>query len=75
MDKNTLPDEIAPAPALFGPEVLDEVAPTERAVIQVTIGHDGRLTVRGPRVAIVELLVCCARYGMVVELESLNWCG
>lgn len=67
---------IQAAPTVFGPSVLDERATTdETAVLQVTIAHDGRLTIRGPRAAVMELMACCARYGFVIELDYLNWCG
>ena len=70
-----LPPLIEP-PALFGPQVLAERddAP-EPAVLQVTISDDGRITVRGPRAAVVEFLACCARHGLVIDLTYLNWCG
>lgn len=68
--------ELAATPALFGADVLAENV--DRAipdVLQMTVSHDGRITVRGPRAAVVELLACCARNGMVIDLHYLNWCG
>lgn len=66
----------SPTPAVFGPTVLAEcVEMDEPAVLQLTLAHDGRLTVRGPRAALVEFLACCARNGFVIELDYLNWCG
>lgn len=67
---------LAAAPAVFGADVLNENA--NRAapdVLQVTIGHDGRITMRGPRAAVVELMACCARNGLLIEFDYLNWCG
>lgn len=64
------------APLIFGAELLHERAATgEPAVLQMTLAHDGRITVRGPRAALVEFLACCARNGFVIELDYLNWCG
>ncbi len=69
-------ENLVAAPAVFGPDVLAEnpnrVGPD---VLQVTIGHDGRITMRGPRAAVVELMACCARNGLLIELDYLNWCG
>lgn len=63
-------------PALFGPDVLDErAAVPEPAVLQLALTDDGRISVRGPRAAVVELLACCARHGLVIQLDYLNWCG
>jgi hypothetical protein len=64
------------APAIFGAAVLDERSKVnEPTVLQMTISHDGRITMRGPRAALVELMACCARNGFVIEFDYLNWCG
>lgn len=61
---------------LFGPSVIAEGQPqAEMTVLQITLADDGRITFRGPRVALAELLVVCARHGFVIDLDYLNWCG
>lgn len=71
-----MPTDTAEPPALFGPGALDERAGApEPVVLQLTLADDGRITVRGPRTAVVELLACCARHGLVIDLAYLNWCG
>lgn len=62
------------APILFGPSLLTEASGLS-AVMQITLGPQGELTIRGPRPVVVEMLVACARRGLLVELEYLNWCG
>lgn len=70
------PENPAAAPAVFGPDVLAEnAAAGAPAVLQLTIAHDGHITLRGPRTAVVELIACCARNGLVIEFDYLNWCG
>ncbi len=76
MTMNEPTHDLHVTPALFGPQVLaerDEAG--EPAVLQLTLSDDGRLTVRGPRAALVEFLASCARKGFVIELDYLNWCG
>lgn len=70
---HTLADE--DAPALFGPRAPAQAEPSQSAVIQITLNSQGQLSVRGPRAAVVELLVACARRGLVIKLDDLNWCG
>lgn len=68
--------ELVAAPAVFGVDVMAEnVNCANPTVLQATISHDGRITLRGPRAAVVEFLACCARNGMLIDLDYLNWCG
>jgi len=77
MPEREMAPEFVPPPVLFGPEALPAVAGQALAegVLQITLAPDGRLTVRGPRAAVAEFLLTCARYGWVIRLNDLSWCG
>ena len=64
-------------PQMFGPDVLAEAENSTFAngVLQITLQEDGRITIRGPRPAVTKFLVTCARYGFVIHMEDISWCG
>jgi hypothetical protein len=53
----------------------EELNQAERTVIQISVFEDGRFMLRGPRLAVDELLSDFAKNGLLLDLGEIQWCG
>ena len=65
------------APAAGGsPPSAGEVLPAPSCdYLQISLGADGRVQVRGTQAAVAEFLDLCAQAGLVLDSTQAHWCG
>lgn len=69
--------EFVDTPEVFGADslILDQNDLRTQGIVQISLTEDGRVSFRGPRAVVNQLLLACAQRGLVLEIETINWCG